>query len=230
MFVDQDESPAPQKPEMNVLTADEVGRLLAEAKTPTNRPKVKGYVSAYAAYHPALAFLVYTGARRGEALAVRWDDLDLASGSLTIRRSLSDTKGCLAFKEPKNGKARSVSIAPELIAVLSEHRKAQAKELSAMGAAYGDEDLVFSLADGSPIKPWNFGAAFPALVKRAGVSKIRLHDLRHTHASLMAMGSTARRDLEASRSFEHRDHGRAVPVCLHSRDEAASEAFATLLR
>lgn len=60
--------------------------------------------------------------------------------------------------------------------------KAQAKERSAMGVAYRDEDPVFSLANGAPIKPWNFEAAFPYLVKRAGVPKVRLHDLRHTHA------------------------------------------------
>jgi integrase len=231
LFVDQDEIPAPQKPEMNVLTADEIGRLLAKAKGPTNRSKTNGYVTAYAAYYPALAFLVYTGARRGEALAVRWDDLDLAGGSVTIRRSLSDTKAGLAFKEPKNGKPRSVSIAPELVAILAEHREAQAKERSAMGLAYQDDDLVFSRADGSPIRPWNFGAAFPYLVKRAGVPKVRLHDLRHTHASLMAM---AGQPLDViSKRLRHSNIAITAERYLSvytSRDEAASEAFATLLR
>jgi integrase len=231
LFVDQDEIPAPQKPEMTVLTADEVGRLLEEAKSPTNRSKAKGYISAYAAYYPALAFLVYTGARRGEALALRWDDLDLANGSVTIRRSLSDTKAGLTFKAPKNDKTRSVSIAPELIAVLTEHRKAQAKERSAMGTAYRNDDLVFSRADGSPIRPWNFGAAFPDLVKRAGVSKVRLHDLRHTHASLMAM---AGQPLDViSKRLGHSNIAITAERYLSvytSRDEAASEAFATLLR
>jgi integrase len=231
LFVDQDEIPAPQKPEMTVLSADEVGRLLEEAKSPTNRSKSKGYVSAYAAYYPALAFLVYTGARRGEALALRWDDLDLTGASVTIRRSLSDTKGSLAFKEPKNGKARSVSIAPELVAILTEHREAQAIERSAMGTAYQDDGLVFSRADGSPIRPWNFGASFPGLVKRAGVSKVRLHDLRHTHASLMAM---AGQPLDViSKRLGHSNIAITAERYLSvytSRDEAASEAFATLLR
>jgi integrase len=56
-----------------------------------------------------------------------------------------------------------------------------------MGEAYQDGELAFARADGTPIRPWNFGAAFPYLVKRAGVTKIRLHDLRDTHASLLAL-------------------------------------------
>jgi integrase len=231
LFVDQDEVPAPQKPEMNVLTADEVGRLLAEAKSPSNRSKAREYVSAYAAYYPALTFLVYTGARRGEALALRWDDLDLANGSVTIRRSLSDTNAGLAFKAPKNDKTRSVSIAPELVAILTEHRTAQAEERSVMGTAYQNQDLVFSRSDGSPIRPWSFGASFPDLVKRAGVSKVRLHDLRHTHASLMAM---AGQPLDViSKRLGHSNIAITAERYLSvytSRDKAASEAFATLLR
>ena len=149
----------------------------------------------------------------------------------TIRRSLSDTKAGLAFKAPKNDKMRSVAIAPELVAILTEHREAQAKERSAMGTAYKDDDLVFSRADGSPIRPWNFGAAFPDLVKRAGVSKIRLHDLRHTHSSLMAM--TGQPLDVISKRLGHSNIAITAEryLSVHtSRDEAASEAFATLLR
>ena len=187
LLVDTDEIPVPKKPESTVLTADELRRLLAEAKSPSNRSSARSYLTAYPAYYPAIAFMAYTGARRGEALAVRWGDLDLEGGFVTIRRALSDTKGSLAFKAPKNDKPRRVSIAPELVAILSEHRKAQGQERSVMGEAYQDGELAFARADGTPIRPWNFGAAFPYLVKRAGVTKIRLHDLRDTHASLLAL-------------------------------------------
>jgi integrase len=155
----------------------------------------------------------------------------LANGSVTIRRSLSDTKAGLTFKAPKNDKTRSVSIAPELVAILTDHRTAQAKERSAMGVAYRNGDLMFSLANGEPIKPWNFGAAFTGLVKRARVSKVRLHDLRHTHASLMAMAGTPLDVI--SKRLGHSNIAITAERYLSvyaSRDEAASEAFATLLR
>jgi integrase len=69
-------------------------------------------VTAYPAYYPAVAFMAYTGARRGEALAIRWSDLHLEGGFVVSRRSLGDTKGSLAFKAPKN----------------VEHRQAQEQE------------------------------------------------------------------------------------------------------
>ena len=231
LLVDQDEIPAPQKPESTVLDAPQVRKLLETAKNPTKRSVGNGYVSAYAAYYPAIAFLVYTGARRGEALAVQWGDLDLDGGFVTIRRSLSDTKGSLAFKAPKNEKARKISIAPELVAILIEHRLHQALERQAMGASYQDGDLVFSRADGSPIRPWNFGAAFPALVKRAGVTKIRLHDLRDTHASLLAM---AGQPLDViSKRLGHSSIAITMDRYLTvytARDEEASSAFASIIR
>jgi integrase len=97
--------------------------------------------------------------------------------------------------------------------------------------AYRDEDLVFSLADDAPIKPWNFGASFPGLVKRAGVTKVRLHDLRDTHASLMAM---AGQPLDViSKRLGHSNIAITMDrymTVYTSRDEAASEAFAALLR
>jgi integrase len=85
-------------------------------------------VTAYPAYYPAVAFMAYTGARRGEALAIRWSDLHLEGGFVVSRRSLGDTKGSLAFKAPKNDKVRRVSVAPDLVAILVEHRQAQEQE------------------------------------------------------------------------------------------------------
>ena len=231
MLVDQDEIPSPQKPESAVLDSGEVRKLLEAAKSPTKRSADKGYMSAYAAYYPAIAFLIYTGARRGEALAIRWGDLDLEHGFVTIRRSLSDTKGLLAFKAPKNNKARKISIAPELVSILIEHQAHQAVERSAIGSSYDDGDLVFCRADGSPIRPWNFGAAFPDLVKRAGVTKIRLHDLRDTHASLLAM---AGQQLDViSKRLGHASIAITMDRYLTvytGRDEAASDAFASIVK
>jgi integrase len=229
--VDQDEIPMPVKPETDVLTADELRRVLESAKNPSNRSKSRGYISAYSAYFPALAFLAYTGARRGEALALRWSDLDLDRGCVSIRRSLSDVKKTLTFKRPKNGKSHTESIRGPLVEILRNHQQVQAEERHAMGAAYQDNDLVFARADGSPIPPWNFGATFPDLIRRAGVTKVRLHDLRHTHVSLLAK---AGQPLEVvSKRLGHANISITADRYLHfysEQDEAASEAFAAALR
>ncbi|HEY1869229.1 MAG TPA: tyrosine-type recombinase/integrase, partial [Candidatus Cybelea sp.] len=92
----------------------------------------------------------------------------------------------LAFKRPKNGKIRTITIGAELAAILSRHKAKQAEERLFFGEAYKKNDLVFARPDGGPITPWNFGAAFKDLVARAGVTAITLHDLRDTHASLLA--------------------------------------------
>jgi integrase len=83
-------------------------------------------------------------------------------------------------------RARTIVIAPDLIAILRAHKARQAEERLLLGVAYHDINLVFARPDGSPVTPWNFGAAFKGLVIRAKVTPIILHDLRDTHASLLA--------------------------------------------
>jgi integrase len=73
-----------------------------------------------------------------------------------------------------------------LVAILEEHREAEARDREIMGSSYKDGDLVFAHADGSPVDPWNYGSAVRDLIKRAEVSSITLHGLRDTHASLLA--------------------------------------------
>jgi integrase len=91
--------------------------------------------------------------------------------------------------------------------------------------------VTLCLLDRTPIRPWNFGAAFPYLVKRAGVSKIRLHDLRDTHASLSAKAGVP---LEViSKRLGHSSIAITMDrymTVYRARDEAASESFAGLLR
>ncbi len=134
-------------------------------------------------FYPAVAFAVYTGARRGEALALRWSDANLDKGSVTIARSITEQ---MEIKSPKNDRTRTVSVPDKLCAILKSHRAEQAKGRLALGAAYKDEDLVFPHADGSPVDPWNFGRAVIDCIKRAKVTPITLHGLRDTHASLCA--------------------------------------------
>ncbi|HXB82917.1 MAG TPA: site-specific integrase [Candidatus Acidoferrum sp.] len=165
------------------LTEDELRKLLLEAKTPTSRSKKRGYISAQPWFYPAVAFAAYTGARRGEVLALRWSEVNLKEKLITIARSLTER---MEFKAPKNDRTRIVEIEDDLCEILRAHGAEQAKEKDALGPAYRDEGLVFARADGSPVDPWNFGRPVLDCIKRAKVTPITLHGLRDTNASLLS--------------------------------------------
>lgn len=178
--------PRTSKPESVALTEDELRQLLASAQAPSEWAQKRRVVSAQSWFAPAVWFGAYTGARRGETLAVRWRDLDLEQQEVTIRQSLTETKaGGLQFKETKNRKRRTITLPPSLVNILRAHRAEQDRDREFFGSAYKDDDLVFAAPDGSPVAPWSFTASFRYLVQRSKVTYIRLHDLRDTHASLL---------------------------------------------
>ena len=124
------------------------------------------------------------GMRRGEILALRWHDLDLETGHAVICRSLEQTREGLRFKLPKTDRGRRTVVLPSFTCdALRTHRLERAKQRLAIGPAYHDNDLVCSREDGSPWPPDMLSTAFGALVRRSGLSHVRFHDLRHTHAT-----------------------------------------------
>lgn len=127
-------------------------------------------------------FLAMTGCRRGEALGLRWRDLDLDSGRATIVQTVVANRMVSATKTDRS--RRTVALDPATAAMLRRHRKAQAEERQVFGETYDDNDLVFCREDGSPIWPRSLTRRFACLIEEADVPKIRLHDLRHTHATL----------------------------------------------
>ena len=226
-LLDSDDLPKVVKPESTVLTEAELRQLLAEAKKPAPRSQARGYLCAYSAFYPAVAFAAFTGARQGEVLAVRWRDVDLAAGEVTIRRSLTDSpRARLMFKLPKNDKPRTICISSQLVAILQSHRAVQQAEKIAFDAAYRDEDLIFAKPDGTPIAPWLFSSAFRNFVKRSSVRRIRFHDLRDTHASLLAKAGVPIEVI--SKRLGHSTIGVTVDryvTVYRDRDAAAAEAF-----
>jgi integrase len=134
-------------------------------------------------YIPIL-LAVTTGMRRGEILALRWQDVELNHGFLTVRRSLQQTKaGGLKFKQTKGRRPRPISIPQLLTDALAGHQVKQTAHKVALGAGYQDHDLVCCVEDGSIWKPSAFTSAYRDLLRRRKIRNIRFHDLRHSHAS-----------------------------------------------
>jgi integrase len=133
---------------------------------------------------------VSSGMRRGELLGLRWSDVDLVAGTVTVRQTIEETKAGLTFKGPKTTKSRRVlPIGATTVAALKRHRAEQDELRLGQGSAYREADLVFCLPDGSPWSPSAFSLAFMRLLRKTTLPKIRFHDLRHTHASqLLAQG------------------------------------------
>ena len=174
--LDADDLPRAVKPESAVLTETESQQLLQEAKYPTHRCTARHYLTAQSAFYPAVAFALYTGARLGEIMAMRWQDVDFRQRIVTISRSLSSTKrDGLIYKRPKNDRVRTVCVSSHLLVILESHRAVQAAERIAVRPAYHDR-IIFAKADGTPISSWLFSSAFRNFMKRCPVRRIRFHD------------------------------------------------------
>lgn len=133
--------------------------------------------------------LAYTGMRRGEVLGLRWEDVDLGAARLSVRQQLTRIEQAdgyvWGFGPPKTRAARrTIDLDPATVAVLRSHRDRQAEARRAMLEAYTG-DLVVAGGDGRHLDPDVVSQNFAKLVTAAEVPAIRLHDLRHTHATLL---------------------------------------------
>ncbi len=139
------------------------------------------------AYYPLFYLALFTGMRRSELLALRWSDIDLLLCQLSVTRTIHQLHtGKIIFGQPKTGKSRRVvSLSPSTSLVLKEHQDQQVKIRESLGLTLADDDLVFCKYDGNPLLPDSITHAWARLAKRTGLKGIRLHDARHTHASLM---------------------------------------------
>jgi integrase len=134
---------------------------------------------------PLYHLLITTGMRRGEAIGLRWSDVDLDRDLLVISQQITPVRGRSEIGAPKTRKgARLVPLDPATVAVLRTHRDAQARELTELGLAWREDGLVFIREDATAVMPDYVSKHFVALTRKAGLPRIRLHDLRHSHASM----------------------------------------------
>jgi len=125
-----------------------------------------------------------TGGRRGEALGLCSSNVDLETGRISIRETALQDDGKMIDGEPKTDMGRrSIDLDPATVALLEVHRKRQVAERLALGPGYSDAGLVFCHEDGTALSPDYVSKRFKRLSEQAGLPQIRLHDLRHTHAT-----------------------------------------------
>jgi integrase len=163
--------PRVPKPPMRVWSADDVRRFLAGV----------GDDRLYALW----VLLVTTGVRRGEALGLRWEDIDLKRGLLAVRQTVVAIGYDVHISEPKTAIGRrSVSVDATTVAALKAHRRRQSEEQLVAGPGWSESGLAFTTESGAMIHPDRISKLFAQLVPQLELPRIRLHDLRHTAATL----------------------------------------------
>ncbi|SMO54268.1 site-specific integrase [Melghirimyces algeriensis] len=158
--------------EINIWSMEEATRFLSLVKDR----------STFIAY----ALAIYTGMRKGEILALRWQDCDLDKGQISVRQTLYHTKGGLIFQEPKTrGSRRTISISDYLIKCLKKHKRKQNHIKLQLGSGYQDHGLIVCHTHGTPIHPQDINRDLKRAIKKHNFRPISFHDLRHTHATML---------------------------------------------
>ncbi len=141
----------------------------------------------------AIEFILATGLRQSELLGLRWKDVDLTTGTITIRQTImrkknfdetSESKTKLILGTPKTSKGeRKIPLPPTILVKLKEHKKRQLELKLSVMDLWKENDLVFSTQIGTPIEPTNLSKAFYYLLDKAGLKRRGIHSLRHTFAT-----------------------------------------------
>ena len=171
-----------------------MGILTRNVAEPVTRPKperfqarnldwegVRKFLQAVqsSGYYPLFLTAMLTGLRRSELLALRWRDINFELGVMSVSRGLVRLRatGEISIRPPKSGKARTVDMPNQVVSSL--------RTILDSRQALHSDDLVFCYPDGSPLLPDTVTRHFGRLMAKAGLKGVRLHDLRHTHASLL---------------------------------------------
>lgn len=135
---------------------------------------------------PLWQLAVATGMRRGELMALKWEHVNLEAGVVAVERSTTQLAQERVTTTPKNHERRRVNLDPRTVAALRAWRKLQAEERLAWGAGYENaEDHIFTWDNGRPVLPDYVSKLFIKTQRGVGLPRLTLHELRHTHATLL---------------------------------------------
>jgi integrase len=161
--------PGVERTEAHHLDADAVTAVLRAAET--------------SRYHPALVLIASTGMRKGEALALSWDRVDLDAGVLRVAATISRVSGRLIITEPKTVRSRrAVPLHPAVVSMLRRHKAGQAAERLQAANQWQNCGLVFTTELGTPVDPRNLLRVVQAAAKSAKIEKVGVHTMRHSAA------------------------------------------------
>ncbi len=209
-FVDP---PSPKGRAMRTLTSNEVEVLFEKS------------IGNY--YYPVVYAAVSTGLRQAELLGLRWRDVDLDFLSISVSQVLYKRRGVCQFKEPKTTHSRRrVAMTPKLALFLREYRAERESLYWQLGKQLTLDDLVFGSVEGGAIDPCVLTHNFSKLVSRAGLEKVRFHDLRHTFASLMLLHGAKPKVI--SEALGHSSVAFTMDVYSHIIEGMQSDAMALL--
>lgn len=152
-----------------------------------NVEQARSFLKTAREHREYIAFLLAlgTGMRQGEILGLRWKDIDMKEGVISVVQTLShDGKELTPGAKTKSGN-RTITIDSELLKELRKQKGRVSEERLKSHGKYTDLDLVMPTSKGTPLTPRNLSRTFYALLERSDVPQITFHDLRHTHATLL---------------------------------------------
>ena len=197
--------PPKKAKEMQVLDRDELQRFLIQAQA-------EGY---YELFLLELA----TGLRRGELLALQWDDLDFQTGVLNVSKQVYTVNGELQFTEPKTkNSVRSIVLPPSILTVLAEYKKTVVSRWM----------FPSPIKDDVPTTPEAVYSKLTGILERAGCKKLRFHDLRHTFATLALQGGVDIKTLSAM--LGHVSAATTLDIYTHITDDMQRQAAVNIDR
>ncbi len=208
--------PRPRRPEPAVIDADLAARILEAAR---------GH-----ALELPVAIALATGMRRGEILGLRWSDLDAGFTVAHVRRSLQSLDPDPVYEDPKTRRSRrAVALPGFLRPYLDRQRAGQGVRKERLGSGWHEQDLVIDAGDGHPMNPVNLSGAWPRFLQQKGLPRVRFHDLRHAHATLMLLQGVHPKVV--SERLGHSSIGITLDTYSHvlpGMQEEAAEAFDAL--
>ena len=205
--------------EIEIFTKEEASKMLSCLN---NEPLI---------YQALIHLAIVTGARKGELIALTWDNIDLKTGTIIIKQSNYKLTGEeIKTKTTKSGKIRSVSIPPYCVSLLKDYRVHQMQEQIKAGDQWNDENWVFTQWNGKPMHVNTPSHWFSKFLAKYDLPHRKFHALRHTSATLLLAKGT---NIKTVSSRLGHSQLSTTNIYLHSieeADRAASQSFETILQ